>query len=171
MTVSIADRRPKLIAAANRLFGPKQRPTLRIEAPEGPGAQMLINCLSADWGVLGIKVERTGNGQVADLKLIDAVAPSTSPAWFLRQFRCGTVPICVAEADPLLDTARSVLDPIQRAALLQDASRMMDDAGLFIAIAAPVRWSLVGDRAPGYQDNRFARHPFADVMRRAPRGI
>ena len=48
---------------------------------------------------------------------------------------------------------------------------MIDEATLFIALAAPVRWSLVGDRATGYQANRFARHPLADIMRRAPRGF
>ena len=34
----------------------------------------------------------------------------------------------------------------------------MDQAQLFIAVAAPVRWSLVSGRAPGFQENPFARH-------------
>ena len=79
-------------------------------------------------------------------------------------------PICNAEADSILDAARTAPDPTQRGALFADAAFMIDQGSLFIAIAAPVRWSLVGDRATGYQDNRFARHPFADIMRRPPRG-
>jgi len=35
---------------------------------------------------------------------------------------------------------------------------MMDEAQLFIPIAAPIRWSLVSGRAPGYAENPFARH-------------
>jgi peptide/nickel transport system substrate-binding protein len=152
------------------LFADGERPRLRLFLPDGPGGDLLFARLSADWGALGIGVERAKTRPAADLAWLDAVAPSNSPAWYLRQFRCVTAPVCVAEADPLLDTARSVIDPMQRAALLADAARMMDEAGLFIAIAAPVRWSLVGDGAAGYQDNRFARHPFAGLMRRA-RGI
>jgi peptide/nickel transport system substrate-binding protein len=89
----------------------------------------------------------------------------------LRQVRCGRAPVCVEETGALLDSARTVPNPVQRGALLADAARLMDEATLFIALAAPVRWSLVGDRAPGYQDNRFARHPLADVGRRSPRGF
>ena len=35
---------------------------------------------------------------------------------------------------------------------------MMDQAQLFIPIAAPIRWSLVSGRAPGFEENPFARH-------------
>jgi oligopeptide transport system substrate-binding protein len=34
----------------------------------------------------------------------------------------------------------------------------MDDANLFISVAAPVRWSLVSGRVPGFAENSFARH-------------
>ena len=166
----VAERRADLQQRAQRLFADGERPRLRLLLPAGPGGDLLFARLAADWNAIGIAVERVAVRSAADLEWLDLVAPSNSPAWYLRQFRCGKAAICVAEADPLLDTARTVLDPIQRGALLADASRMMDEAGLFIAIAAPVRWSLVGDRAAGYQDNRFARHPFADVMRRASRG-
>jgi peptide/nickel transport system substrate-binding protein len=166
----LAERRPALQADARRLLTDVDSPRLRLALPDGPGGDLLLSRLAADWGAIGIGVERAASRAGADLVWLDLVAPSNSPAWYARQFRCGTAPICVAEADPLLATARTVIDPIQRGALLADASRMMDEAGLFIAIAAPVRWSLVGDRAAGYQDNRFARHPFADIKRRAPRG-
>lgn len=168
---AIADRRADLQRRAQELFPDAERPRITVFLPAGPGGDLLFTRLFADWGAIGIGVDRATDRDSADLAWLDVVAPSNSPAWFLRQFRCVSARICVPEADPLLETARTVLDPVQRAALLGDAARMMDDASLFIAIAAPVRWSLVGDRVQGYQDNRFARHPFADAMRRSPRGI
>ena len=162
-TVPIAERRAELVAAAERLFGTEERPTLRIALPDGPGAQLLFNRLASDWAPIGIKLERSAAGQTADLKLVDSVAPSTSPAWFLRQFRCGAAPICDEEADPLLDGARLAPVAAQRGALLAEASRLMDEAQLFLPIAAPVRWSLVSDRIEGFAGNRFARHTLTSL--------
>ena len=167
----LAERRAALDQEAQRLFGDTERPRLSVALPEGAGGDLLFAHLSADWGALGIGVDRAAPGGIADLKWIDAVAPSTSPAWFLRQFRCSQTAICSEEADALLDTARAAPDAAQRGALLGQAAMLIDEATLFIALAAPVRWSLVADRATGYQDNRFARHSLADILRRAPRGF
>jgi len=169
MSVPIGDRRPLLIAAANRLFAAEEGPTLRIALPEGPGAQILFNRLAADWGLLGIKLERATKGQAVDLKLIDAVAPSTSPGWFLRQFRCEVAPICAEEADPLLEAARAAPVAAQRAALLAEAARLMDGAQLFLPIAAPVRWSLVSNRIEGIAGNRFGLHTLTNLDQKLTR--
>ncbi|MEO5612704.1 MAG: ABC transporter substrate-binding protein [Sphingomicrobium sp.] len=163
LSVPIGDRRPGLIVAANRIFGDKERPALRIAMPDGPGATLLFNRLAADWGVVGIKIERVAYGQPADLKLVDSVAPSTSPAWFVRQFRCAVAPMCDAEADPLIDAARTAPIAAQRAALLAEAARKMDDLQLFIPIAAPVRWSLVSGRILGFAGNRFGVHTLTSL--------
>lgn len=167
----IEERRPLLQSEAQRLFGETDRPTLRIALPDGPGDELVLARLIADWGALGIKVERVAEGSRPDLRWVDAVAPSTSAAWFLRSFRCAVVPICVAEADTLLEQARLAPNAAQRRQLLTDAATMMDAASLFFSIAAPIRWSLVGDRVPGYQVNSFARHPLADLGQRVPRGF
>ena len=167
----VAERRAALQAEAQRLFGEAERPRLRVALPDGPGGDLLFARLSADWRAIGIAVERAGPGAPADLAWIDEVAPSGSPGWYLRQFRCGMAALCIAEADSIMDAARTAPDPAQRGALFADAALMIDQASLFIALAAPVRWSLVGDRATGYQDNRFARHPLADIVRRPPRGF
>jgi oligopeptide transport system substrate-binding protein len=169
MQIPIGDRRPDLIADADRIYGTDERPTIRLALPEGPGAEILLNRLSLDWALLGIRVERAAPGQAADLKLVDSVAPSTSPAWFLRQFRCGAAPICDEEADPLLDGARLAPVAAQRGALLAEASRQMDEAQLFIPIAAPVRWSLVSGRIEGFAGNRFARHTLTSLEERLNR--
>ena len=171
LALPLAERRPALTREAQRLFGATERPRLSVALPEGAGGDLLFAHLSADWGAIGIAVDRAAPGAIADFKWIDAVAPSTSPAWFLRQFRCSQTPICLEDADILLDSARAAPDAAQRGALLGQAAALIDDATLFIALAAPVRWSLVGDRATGYQDNRFARHSLASIMQRAPRGF
>ncbi len=169
LSFPIGDRRPGLIAAADRMFGSEERPVLRIALPEGPGAQLLFNRLTADWGLLGIRLERAAKGQPTDLRLIDAVAPSASPAWFLRQFRCEVAPICAADAQPLLDAARTAPVAAQRAALLAEAARLMDDEQLFIPIAAPIRWALVSSRIEGFAGNRFARHTLTSLEERLNR--
>jgi len=160
----IADRRAALIAESDRLFGPDEKPLLRVQLPEGPGADQLLAQLQRDWGLLGLKVERVAKGQPADFRLVDLVAPSTSPAWFLRQFRCTATRICSTDADALLDAARAAPVAAQRAALLTEAAHLMDDAVLFIPITAPVRWSLVSNRVKGFAGNRFARHTLTGLQ-------
>ena len=163
-TTPIADRRAALIADSDRLFGPDEKPLLRVQLPEGRGADLLLAQLQRDWGLLGLKVERAQAGQPADFRLADLVAPSVSPAWFLRQFRCTTVRICSKDADALLDAARAAPVAAQRAALLGEAARMMDDEVLFIPLTAPVRWSLVSTRVKGFAGNRFARHTLTELQ-------
>ena len=153
-----AERRQALVAEARRLFGEVELPVLRLKLPDGPGGDYLLARLRYDWGPLGLRVERAPTLESADLVWIDEVAPSSSPAWFLRRFRCAVAPICLEDADPLLDQARMTPDSAQRAQLFLETARMMDDAQLFIPIAAPIRWSLVSGRAPGFAENPFARH-------------
>ena len=154
----IAERRGGLIAAAMRLRTTSEPQPIRIALPDGPGANLLLARLRNDWGLLGFTVERAENGQPADLRLIDAVAPSTSPAWFLRQFRCETAAICNHDVDALLDGARTAPVTAQRSALLAEAASRLDALQLFLPIAAPVRWTLVSRRIAGFAGNRFARH-------------
>ena len=156
-------RQAEIAADATRIFGAGEKPIVRILLPEGPGAEILLRRLAADWGRIGFTVERAKSLGTADFRLIDAVAPSTSPAWYLRSFRCGAVPICDPQADELLDAARLAPVPAQRAALLYQASQRMDEAQLFIPLAAPVRWSLVSARVPGFAGNRYARHTLTDL--------
>lgn len=169
MSVPIDQRRAGLAAAAGRQFGDLERPTLRIALPDTPGAKILLNRLAIDWGALGIKVEAAADDEAADLRLIDEVAPSTSPAWYLRQFRCGQVAICDPKADELLDGARAATIAAQRNALLAQAASLIDDQQLFIALAAPIRWSLVSNRVQGFATNRFARHTLTGLGERLDR--
>jgi len=168
--IPYADRLPGLRAEANRLFPETEKPTIRVALPQGPGADLLFQLLVRDWGALGLTVDRATSPQAADFALIDEVAPSASPAWFVRRFRCGVAPVCDSDADELMDTARQTPIPGQRYALLTQAAARIDDAELFLAIAAPVRWSLVSRRIQGFVGNRFARHTLTDLEQRPDNG-
>ena len=157
------DRVPGLQAQAKRLFAKVPNPTLRVALPSGPGADFLFRLLQRDWGALGITVERAQSASAADFMLVDEVAPSTSPSWFVRHFRCAFVPICDTQADQLMDGARQTPVPAQRYALLGQAAARIDDAQLFIPIAAPVRWALVSARIQNFAGNRYARHTLTDL--------
>ncbi len=174
----IAARRAAVVAEARHLLPePKTASTtapeprhLLVSLPDGPGGNIILMRLNADWGPLGFEVERAAPGARADFAWIDAVAPSDSPAWFLRQFRCIVKPVCSAQADTLLDQARDVAGAAQTNALLGQAARLMDADQLFIAVAAPIRWSLVSRAVPGFVENRYARHPLGGLKTRAAPG-
>ncbi|HYX47573.1 MAG TPA: ABC transporter substrate-binding protein [Sphingomicrobium sp.] len=165
-----ANRLAGLQAQANRLFGKAAKPTVRIALPDGPGADFLLQLLQRDWGQLGLKVELAENPEAADLTLIDEVAPSSSPSWFVRHFRCDRVAVCDPKADELMDGARQSPVPAQRYALLGQAAALIDRGQLFLPIAAPVRWSLVSARIQNFAGNRYARHTLTDLEARAPTG-
>ena len=57
----------------------------------------------------------------------------------------------------------------QRAALLAEAAREMDDLQLFIPIAAPIRWSLVRAGSRASQGTASARHTLTDLDQRLNR--
>ena len=162
-----AERQAAAAAAARQAIGGEEPLQLAIALPDGRGADRLFQRLAADWRPLGIELVRAGPGLPADLKLIDQVAPSSSPAWFVRSFRCGVVPICSEEADEQMEAARISLGGTDRAAMLSEAGRLIDEDVLFLPIAAPIRWSLVAGDLPGFAENIFARHPLSG-LRQAP---
>ena len=157
-----AERVPGLQTQANRLFPKNPKPTIRVALPQGPGADLLFQLLQRDWGQLGFTIERA-QGAAADFALVDEVAPSPSPAWFVRRFRCERVAVCDPDADALMDGARLSPVPAQRYALLGQAAALIDGGTLFLPIAAPVRWSLVSERIQGFAGNRYARHTLTDL--------
>lgn len=167
----LAERREALVAEGRRLLAGKgggegEPLVLRLALPDGPGAALVLARLRADWGPLGLQVEEAEAKKPADLRLVDLVAPSVSPAWFLRQFRCDVAPVCSAEADELLDAARVAPGAPQRNALLAEAERKISETNLFLPVAAPVRWSLVARGLPGFAENRFARHTLTNLRSR-----
>jgi peptide/nickel transport system substrate-binding protein len=165
-----ADRIGGLQTRAKRLFGKTAMPPIWLQLPNGPGADLLFGLLQRDWGALGFTVERTESPSTADFLLIDEVAPSTSPAWFVRRLRCDFVPVCDTNADHLMDGARETPVLAQRYALLGQAAALIDSGQLFLPIAAPVRWSLVSARIQNFAGNRYARHTLTDLENRPSTG-
>ncbi len=161
-------RRPALVAAARGLFG-NERPVITVSLPKGLGSDLLLGRLRQDWGAIGVTVERADKPSAADFRLVDDVAPSNAPAWFLRGFRCGVAKVCDEQADQLLEGARSTTVLAQRYALLLEASRRIDAVHLFIPLAAPIRWSLVSPRISGFAGNRFAIHTLTGLEERLTR--
>ncbi|MGN6850707.1 MAG: ABC transporter substrate-binding protein, partial [Sphingomicrobium sp.] len=166
LATPLTDRLAALRAQADKHFG-KNKPAIRVALPQGPGPDLLFQELVRDWGAIGLTVERVQPGAPADFGLIDEVAPSTSPGWFVRHFRCGVVAICDDQADALMAAARATPVPQQRYALLGQAAAKIDDARLFIPITAPIRWSLVSDRVQGFAGNRYARHTLTGLEQQA----
>ena len=168
-TVPIIDRRAQAFAEVRTMVGTDEPMTLAIDLPGGPGATVLFDRLAADWGAIGIKLVRAEKGIPPDLKLIDLVAPSASPAWFVRSFRCAVRPLCSEAADEAMDAARAATIADQRAAFIREATRLIEEENLFLPLTAPVRWSLVGSRVEGFAENVVARHPLTgltDQLRR-----
>ena len=158
----LGDRLAALRTQASKLLG-KSRRVVRVSLAQGPGGDLLFQELSRDWGAIGLTVERAQNAAAADFVLIDEVAPSISPAWFVRRFRCDVVPVCDDQADQLMDAARQSTVPAQRYALIAEAAGRIDDAQLFIPVTAPVRWSLISGRIQNFAGNRYARHTLTDL--------
>jgi len=158
----LGDRLAGLRAQSDRLFG-KDKPLIHVALPAGPGSDLLFAELVRDWGAIGLTVERADTPAASDFMLIDEVAPSSSPAWFVRHFRCGAAAVCDEQTDAMTDAARQTAIPAQRYALLTQAAARIDEMQLFIPITAPVRWSLVSDRVQGFAGNRYARHTLTDL--------
>jgi peptide/nickel transport system substrate-binding protein len=153
-----------------RLLGGAQAPTIKVELPDGPGSDLLYRLLQRDWGALGFTVDRVENRSEADFALVDEVAPSSSPSWFVRYFRCAAVAVCDSKSDQLMDAARQSPVPAQRYALLGEAAAVIDQDELFIPITAPVRWSLVSARVQNFAGNRYARHTLTDLQAKPSTG-
>ena len=154
----LGERRPELAALAGRMLEEDNEVPIKLWLPKGPGGDLVLRQLELDWSILGLRAERAESRSSADFELIDEVAPSASPAWFARRFRCAVAPACDPEIDELLAGARAASVPDQRYALIAQAAGRIDEQALFLPIAAPVRWSLVGNRIKSFAPNRFARH-------------
>jgi peptide/nickel transport system substrate-binding protein len=175
--VPLAERRAGLMERARRLFpgagetegapAAEGAPAIRVALPAGPGGSIILERLKADWQPLGLSVVAAPPGGPADFRWVDLVAPSTSPAWFLRSFRCEAVPVCSEDADRLLDAARVTGFAPQRSAFFAEAERRMREQVLFLPVAAPIRWSLAAGEIEGFAENRFARHTLTGLRERA----
>ena len=138
---------------------------LRVAVPDGPGYRVFFAILRRDWATIGVTAERVGPAAPAELRLVDEVAPAALASWYLRHFACGGGYVCNPAADQALEAAREAPNVDARRAALGEADRILAGDAPFIALAAPVRWSLVAQRLTGFRANAFARHPAGELVR------
>ncbi len=150
--------RARAIVADWRSNNGGDRPALRIALPEGPGARILFARLRTDLASVGIDTRLVNLNSDADLRLIDEVAPSSDPAWYLRRLGCGRGHSCGPSTTRLLEEIDAATGRATRAEAIAAAEEAITRHSGFIALAAPLRWSLVADRTPGLRPNPRGRH-------------
>lgn len=142
--------------------------SLRVAMPEGPGYRLIFAHLRRDWRLIGVDAVRVAADEAADLIFIDAVAPANLASWYLRHFTCEASAVCDRAADAALLAARLAVSPAERQAQFAIADGILSRATPFIALTAPVRWSLVPGRLNGFRPNPFARHPAVNLIAERP---
>ena len=135
----------------------KIRP-LRIGLPRGAGSRILFARLQSDLAAIGLRAQRVTSTQNPDLQLIDRVADTSTPGWYLAQLSCRNMPICSAESDQLVGDARLSKDNAERQRLLGEAEIKLQSTRNFIPLSNPVRWSVTRDGLLGYAPNPRGWH-------------
>ena len=147
-----------------RAGNPDQPARVRIAMPRGFGARLLFAHIRADWRAIGVEAVRVDETADAELRLIDAVAPSHSASWYLRRFTCDRNRLCSEAADAALAAARAAPDAAARSAHLADADLRLVELTPYIPIAQPLRWSLVNERLTAFQPNVRGVHPLNHLL-------
>lgn len=141
-------------------------PVLRVALPDGPGATSLFGLVRRDLGQIGLTVKRVAMKEEADLRLVDEVAAYDSALWYLGRVGCARKVHCSKEADAQLRAASLATNLDERMARVAQAEALMQAHNGFIALGAPVRWSLVTKRLTGFMPSPRARHPLNHLLRR-----
>lgn len=140
-------------------------PLLRVALPQGPGATALFGLVRHDLGLIGLRVERVPMEQDADLRLVDEVAAYDSALWYLGRIGCARKVHCSPQAEAQLRAASLAGDFPERLARVAQAEALMQAHNGYIALGAPVRWSLVTRRLTGFMPSARARHPLNHLFR------
>jgi hypothetical protein len=144
--------------------------TLRIALPPGLGADVTFARLSADLRAAGFKVERVGEGDNADLRLVDSVARYSRADWFFTQLSCAARPkVCSPAADAGYAAATALADPAAHARQMAQAEAELMAANTFIPLGPPLRWSLAAADTIGFSSNRLGIHPLLPLAMRPSR--
>ncbi|MEK7342912.1 MAG: ABC transporter substrate-binding protein [Pseudomonadota bacterium] len=140
-------------------------PPIRIALPKGPGSTLLYALLARDLAAIGLATRRVDRRADADLRLVDEVAAYDSAIWYLGRVGCARKVHCSELADAQLQAASLASTIEERAARMAEAEALMVAHNGYIALGAPVRWSLVSRRLSGFQPSPRARHPLNHLFR------
>ena len=145
---------------ADRLFGKRRSQRSESPCPTGPAPTAAAPAATRTGERSASRSSARASASAADFELIDEVAPSSSPAWFVRRFRCGAAPVCDAEADELLDAARADARPCPALRPARPGRR----AGSTSAAVHPDR--RAGPLVAGFEPHPgLRREPFRRVTR------
>lgn len=134
--------------------------TLTLAIDRSPGLDRLFRELSAQLGMVGIRLERAASVRGADLVLLDRVARYADSRWFLDQFNCSLRSgACTPQADRLVREALAADSSGARAAKLAEAEAALTVDNVYIPFGSPLRFSLVRSTVQGFVPNRWAFHP------------
>jgi len=124
---------------------------------------MLFALIADDWRRIGVRAIAVAPGDPADLRLVDAVAPADVASFYLRAFACDQHVPCTAVSDQVLIAARFAPTLAERAVLLTQADALITQNTPFIALGAPIRWSLVAADLDLYRDSPRGIHPLNEL--------
>ncbi len=156
MSLAERRRRARRIIAASVENGAS--PRIRLALPSGPGASILFAQLRRDLGLIGVDLARVRMASDADLRLIDEVAPTDDPLWYLRRLGCNRGLLCDPVNDGLIAAMASATDNSARASAVAAADERLTRFGAYIPIAVPLRWSLAAPRLTGHRANLRGQH-------------
>ncbi|UVI40144.1 ABC transporter substrate-binding protein [Qipengyuania spongiae] len=171
---TIEQRRERARAAVTAWARENGELVLRIALPDGPGSDILLRGLAAQWGEIGVRLVRiTGDGvrsagsdAAVDLVLRERVARFGGALWFLNQFNCTvTRGVCSEDVDFLVDLANNAPDPAESESYMAEAETALEALYPFIPIGAPIRWSMVRADVEGFAENPWALHPLFPLSR------
>lgn len=140
-------------------------PVVRVALPTGPGSTMVFGLVRHGLSMIGLASERVEMTADADLRLVDEVAAYDSILWYLGRIGCARKIHCSAEAEAALQAASLAGTLEERMARIGQAEALMQAHNGFIALGAPVRWSLVARRLTGFMPSPRARHPLNHLFR------
>ena len=133
---------------------------LKLAIAAGPGNNLLLRELNAQLSALGIRFERVGARERADLVLVDQIARYAARRWFLNQFNCALKRgLCSEDADLLVAQAITERNLAERETLLAQAEAELAAADIYIPFGVPLRWSLIRSDVRGFAPNQWAFHP------------
>ncbi len=153
----------QIVAHWRQANGGRPIPPLRVALPAGPGARILFASLAADWRAIGVEAVTVEPDALADLRMIDKVAPADIASFYLRTFSCDQQVACSEVTDRILDSARDAPTLEERGVLLMQADALMAETVPFIPLGNPIRWSLVSSELNLYRDSPRGQHPLNEL--------
>ncbi|GGD57814.1 ABC transporter substrate-binding protein [Croceicoccus mobilis] len=139
-------------------------PALTIDLPPGRGGDVLLAQLQRDLAAIGLSLERAGEADESDFWLIDEVARYRMARWYLNRLNCSvTRAACSEEGDAFVRAANTEADDARRRALMAQAERLIEEAGGYIPLGPPIRFSLVRGSIDRFAVNPLGVHPLSQL--------